>query len=232
MPRKNQRSYETENKIFPTRLREAMDAAGMNQNKLAKAIRVRRQTISNYTLGQSAPDCEMLAKIAIALNVSTDYLVGLTDIKSQSVEIKQICEYTGLSEQSVVILSSFRDSSILEPLNTVFDSGSVGTSFLVNLYDVYTECKMTKTVLDKSPDEIRVFTTVNDNLQNTVKGSHNNPEVQQRKNSLELAMYKFSRTCDRIPDLFGASKLLDEIGEKYRVILRLDNGGENESSES
>lgn len=230
MPRKNQRSYETENKIFPTRLREAMDAAGMNQNKLAKAIRVRRQTISNYTLGQSSPDCEVLAKIASALNVSTDYLVGLADEPSPNLDLAKFCEYTGLSDSSIVVLSIFHKLDHLKPLNMVFNS--MGTQFLSKMNDVYRECQVTKSVLKKSPDEIREYAEVKDFLQNIVHGTVINPEILQRKNALELSLYQFSRMCDRIPDLFGASELLDEIEKKYKVSLLLDNGGNNESSES
>lgn len=104
MPRKRQQSYETENKLFPTRLREMMDVRGMIQSQLAKAVGIQRQTISNYALGQSAPDCEILPKIAAALNVSSDYLIGLSDIKNPSLGVREICNYTGLSEDAVEVL--------------------------------------------------------------------------------------------------------------------------------
>ena len=42
-----------------------------------------------------------------ALNCSADYLLGITDIKSPDMEIRRICEITGLSEQAV---KNLRDS--------------------------------------------------------------------------------------------------------------------------
>ena len=72
-------SYQTEQAIFATRLREYMKLRRVNQEMLAAYVGVRRQTISLYTTGQSKPDVEILAKIAVYLEVSADYLLGLTD---------------------------------------------------------------------------------------------------------------------------------------------------------
>lgn len=106
MPRKNDPAYKTENSVFATRLREIMKERGESQTTLAAKISsqyvtIQRQTISLYMNGQSKPDTERLIAIAKVLDVSADWLLGLSDIQSEDWEVRQVCEYTGLSQTAV-----------------------------------------------------------------------------------------------------------------------------------
>ncbi len=49
---------------------------GLSQEKLAEKINVSRQTISNWELGETAPNPEQLILLSIELNRSIDELVG------------------------------------------------------------------------------------------------------------------------------------------------------------
>lgn len=49
--------------------------------KMEELIGVKRATISAWNKNDSTPNGETVAKIASVLNVSTDYLLGKTDIK-------------------------------------------------------------------------------------------------------------------------------------------------------
>lgn len=53
-----------------------------------------------------------LSKIADYYGVSTDYLLGRTNIPTTDTEIKAVCEYTGLSEKAVKVLAEWRKLSI------------------------------------------------------------------------------------------------------------------------
>lgn len=101
MPRKKDLAHKTENDIFATRLREIMRARGENQTTLAAKTNMQRQTISLYRNGQSKPDTDRLAALAMVLGVSTDWLLGLSDVASPDLDIKAICQKTGLSETAV-----------------------------------------------------------------------------------------------------------------------------------
>lgn len=88
MPRKGEPSYKSENSVFATRLREIMKERGENQTTLADKITsqyvtIQRQTISLYMSGQSRPDTERLTAIAKVLDVSADWLLGLTGSKKK-----------------------------------------------------------------------------------------------------------------------------------------------------
>ena len=64
---------------FAERLKESRILNGMSQDQLAKLIGVTQRAISNWEMGIRQPDFDMLIKIAIALDETTDYLLGLTD---------------------------------------------------------------------------------------------------------------------------------------------------------
>lgn len=130
MPRKSDPAYKTESSIFATRLREIMRERGENQTTLADKITaqyvtIQRQTISLYMNGQSKPDTERLTAIAKVLDVSADWLLGLSETKSTSADVQNICKQTGLSEGIVnVLLNNQRDSfggfAPIKPFNRFF----------------------------------------------------------------------------------------------------------------
>jgi transcriptional regulator with XRE-family HTH domain len=76
---------------FRDRLQEAMDQVGINQSGLARAIGVDRSTLSQL-LSRSAdrlPRADTVASMAMALQVSTDWLLGLAEEKGRQAAILQ-----------------------------------------------------------------------------------------------------------------------------------------------
>jgi len=107
MVRKAKRTFETEKEPFPTTLRKELDDNNISQLTLSKKVGIARQTISLYCTGQSYPDTNTLSKIADFFDVSTDYLLGRTKVKSKKIEMRSICDYTGLSEKALYKLIVF-----------------------------------------------------------------------------------------------------------------------------
>jgi len=66
-------------KEFKDRLRNARDARGMSQLELANKTGMQPAAISHFETGQRAPSFENLRKLADALTVSIDYLLGRID---------------------------------------------------------------------------------------------------------------------------------------------------------
>ena len=60
--------------------------AGMSQKELAKAVGVSTKTIQRYEHGIHDMPASILKRIAIVLNVSADYLLGIKLIKSEQIE--------------------------------------------------------------------------------------------------------------------------------------------------
>ena len=69
----------------------------LKQKELGKMIGVAESTVSMYELSQRNPDLEILKKLAQIFDVSTDYLLGLSDKKLRSKlpleAIKQLEQY-------------------------------------------------------------------------------------------------------------------------------------------
>lgn len=71
------------------------------QEEIAKKIGTSRQNVGNWLSGKSKPDIFALKNIAQAYGVSTDYLLGISDVKTSDAEKKAVCEYTHLTDTAV-----------------------------------------------------------------------------------------------------------------------------------
>jgi len=64
-------------KIFCTRLKEVRNS--FSQNEFAKRLGIPQSSYSRYESGKNEPDYELLVSICRIFNVSSDWLLGLTD---------------------------------------------------------------------------------------------------------------------------------------------------------
>lgn len=69
---------------FNERLKEIRLKRELTQEELAQKINISSSSISLYERGDREPNLTTLINISKTLNVSTDYLLGLTDIESSS----------------------------------------------------------------------------------------------------------------------------------------------------
>lgn len=72
------------------RIREIRTAKKMSQVELANILGVTKQSVSNWENDNIQPSIEMLIKLAKALSVSSDYLLGIDE--------RRYLDITGLSE--------------------------------------------------------------------------------------------------------------------------------------
>ena len=77
---------------------------GETQQELANAVGITRQSLSRYEIAARTASVEVLGALAQHFNVSADYLLGLSDVKSTEQDIQTACEVTGLSEKAVLSL--------------------------------------------------------------------------------------------------------------------------------
>ncbi|KZN99849.1 helix-turn-helix domain-containing protein [Pseudobacillus badius] len=65
--------------MLSKRLKAARLKKKLTQQELANRLKTTKGTISNYENGHSTPSNEMLKELALVLEVSTDYLLEVTD---------------------------------------------------------------------------------------------------------------------------------------------------------
>lgn len=108
MPRKQLKHPDNYYKAFPSRLRMLMSGdAGkikrtVSQQELADYLDLKaRQSVSAYCDGSGQPSWENIIKIATYFGVSTDWLLGITDIETIKQDIRSAQKTLGLSDRAV-----------------------------------------------------------------------------------------------------------------------------------
>lgn len=81
---------------FGNRLRQLRKDRKLTQQQLAELIGVKNGVISFYELGDRIPSPEVLRKLALALHVTADYLLGI--------ERAATLDATGLDEQDRLVV--------------------------------------------------------------------------------------------------------------------------------
>lgn len=71
------------------KLKQLRHEKKMTQNELAKILGIPRGTYAHYELNKRTPDYELLIDTAQFFNVSTDYLLGRTDIRLCPQELRE-----------------------------------------------------------------------------------------------------------------------------------------------
>lgn len=85
----------------PTRrLKKVLMESGLTIEEFAKQCKVSRSAMKNYLDGR-LPQSDQLINICKACNVSADWLLGLSDVKSTSADISTVVKTLGITEEAV-----------------------------------------------------------------------------------------------------------------------------------
>lgn len=111
--RKNAKGDETRVKLAE-RLCVCLDNKGWKAIDLAKEANISKSSISTYMSGDQCPSISLIVKLAKALEVSTDFLLGLSDLESPKEDLKTVYALTGLSDEAIIALKEIYDMSKTE----------------------------------------------------------------------------------------------------------------------
>jgi transcriptional regulator with XRE-family HTH domain len=70
-----------EGTVFSERLRQAIALAGTSQARLADSLCTARSAVNNWVKGKDMPAGMRLADVAVALNTTTDFLLGVDRLR-------------------------------------------------------------------------------------------------------------------------------------------------------
>ncbi len=85
--------------LFGDRLLEVRKKKKISQDQLAKAVGAHAPVIGRYERGEVKPSIEMAAKLAQALSISLDYLVGSTDMELEKELLSKVIDIQKLKKE-------------------------------------------------------------------------------------------------------------------------------------
>lgn len=130
-------SQKNKDALFPSRLRELREKKGISQATLAHDLGVSKSTIGLYETGDTLPDAKTLYDLAAYFCVSSDYLIGLSNVRNTSPSIRKICEITGLSERSCTNLMAIKHQTENDDVKYIHQESNNVINFLLESRDVY-----------------------------------------------------------------------------------------------
>lgn len=102
---------------------------------IAKEAGISQSGMSGYLNKDRAPDCASIIALAKHFGVSTDYLLGLSTVKTPSTDMQAIISYTGLSEENALTLHRMKVGSFSPVVSA--PSGDLET---INASEPYLDC--------------------------------------------------------------------------------------------
>lgn len=103
------------------RIKELRTEMHKSLRDVASELNISYSSLSKYERGDQQPSYETLMKMADYFNVTTDYIIGYTDIRTKNIEDRAIAERTGLTLRSIDMLYGFQRNARRKP-NDAFDA--------------------------------------------------------------------------------------------------------------
>ncbi len=139
--------------ITADRLKKLIDSSGKTRKEIAEQLKCDTSTITKHYNGDRDITTDFLVKYANLFEVSSDYLLGLSDVATTDTNIKDINEYTGLSEKAIDVLHFYKDYGMICPtINLLLETEM--SSVLQELG--YQACDIPEDVLKEMCDESNI----------------------------------------------------------------------------
>ena len=86
---------------FANHLATCLEENNCSYEQLARETKLVKSSIGNYKAGNTEAKIVALVRIAQYFKVSTDYMLGLTEVKATEPTLKSACEYVQLPDEAV-----------------------------------------------------------------------------------------------------------------------------------
>lgn len=86
---------------FKDRLRELRIEKKCSVRSLAESLEKSESAIRMWETGKAKPDADTLIKLSDFFEVSTDYMLGISGVKTLDTDMQALCSMTGLSEKAI-----------------------------------------------------------------------------------------------------------------------------------
>lgn len=157
---------------FARRLCLCLDKRNLNEADLCRDLKLGKASVNAYVKAEQIPNADKIIKMANYFNVSTDYLLGLSNFKSTKDDWKIVNKVTGLNDYAIEVLNEFKKNAKNEKEED----------------NVFTSSQILKTInylISKEP-ESKVFEYIGSYLWHTYDTTSNLYYVNESTKELEL----------------------------------------------
>ena len=106
--------------IIGSRLNTALACRGVKQKELAQYLNIPDNTISYFCSGKRTPNVRQIAEIAKRLEVSADYLLGVSEVMTTDTATRELCLTLGLNDIAIESLQEDSNSRFQDVVNFLF----------------------------------------------------------------------------------------------------------------
>lgn len=204
----------------------------MKQKDLAEILRKDRAQITKMENGTKFVDTDTLKELAKIFNVSTDYLLGLTETETPNTDIISMSNLTGLTEKAIanlIHLNKYHNGYLLSTINYLLEQETIYPDAYYSLINEENIINPTETELIKYKELgesfkdwkknnfIKVISAINNYLNLEIKDGKLymfNPTIENTNNIYVDSFYEY-RLNQQIADL-TALKQIEELLENAK----------------
>lgn len=125
------------------RIGKLREESGQTQQELADSIGVKRETVNQWENSTRKLKADAIISLAKHFGVSADYILGLSNVRSNDTDMQGACKYTGLSEEAIDRLRKYD----IDPMQLSFAIENRDVGGLSDLLWFMTFDKVDKNVL-------------------------------------------------------------------------------------
>ena len=86
---------------FAEILKEEREIMSLSQTDLGDKLNCSRYRVADLERGRIKPTIDNIRTLCNLFGVSADYLLGRTDVRTTDLDLRAMCDYTGLSEKEI-----------------------------------------------------------------------------------------------------------------------------------
>lgn len=206
------------------RFRELIDNSGVSRQVIADFIGCDVSTVTKHYNGDRNITVDYVIKYAEYFNVSSDYLLGISDTPTTNKDIQFICDYIGVNEKAVESLHKFAEMKFSGVLSYESESSELLSSFISKryLFDI-------EFLIDRYMTELKKLKNLYEKLYLNLKQNQGKDyicyeKIENCKNIMDLCKFKlqelnkdFLRTYEK-----GLNEevdcILEKINNEYQLI--------------
>lgn len=181
---------------------------------VADEMGISRASLEYYEKGKRKPDIEVLAKFADYYDVSADYLLGRTAVKTTDYNLQFVCDYLGLTEEAAENIKKMKfisDNSELKVLSSVLNQALKNDFILELCFEATTYSFNKMQLFDLNPEQIADLT----------KRECEKQRIKDIIHKCEAALYRVQKRsidfCDKCADIIASNKDGDTNGNDQKA---------------